>query len=148
MNQQRFEVGEKIARTVLKNRHDDIELQARISTVFRQTGREDVALRLIEETNSDIVTLNNEAVKLAQSGDLAAAAERFVRAVEDMPANLMVLLNAINALLAFVNRDGWHETYMQRADEYLERAQGVAPDNGRALQLAEIQRKTCQRFGR
>ncbi|SFN04907.1 CheY chemotaxis protein or a CheY-like REC (receiver) domain [Formivibrio citricus] len=148
MNQQRFEVGEKIVRTVLKNRHDDAGLQGRVTTLFRQAGREEVASRLIEETNQDIVTLNNEAVRLAQSGELAAAAERFIKAVADMPANLMVLLNAINALLAFVNREGWHETYMRRAAEYLERVRELDQDNGRALQLAEIHRKTCQRFGR
>lgn len=148
MNQQRFEVGEKIVRTVLKNRHDDAVLQERIVTLYRGAGREEVASRLIEETNQDIVSLNNEAVRLAQEGALAEAAERFVRAVADMPANLLVLLNAINALLAFVNRNGWHDTYMRRAAEFLERVHELDQDNGRALQLAEIYRKTCQRFGR
>ncbi len=148
MNQQRFEVGEKIVRTVLKNRHDDALLQERIMTLYRGVGREEVASRLIEETNQDIVSLNNEAVRLAQEGALAEAAERFVKAVADMPANLLVLLNAINALLAFVNRNGWHDTYMRRAAEFLERVHELDQDNGRALQLAEIYRKTCQRFGR
>lgn len=148
MNQQRYEVGEKIARTVLKNRHDDFAVQGRVTTLFRQAGREEVASRLIDETNQDIASLNNEAVRLAQSGDLAAAAERFIKAVVDMPANPMVLLNTINALLAFVNRNGWHETYMRRVAEYLERVQELDQDNGRAMQLAEIHRKTCQRFGR
>lgn len=146
MNQQRYEVGEKLVRTVLKNRHDDRALQQRAVDVFRRAGREDVGQRLVEQTAQDIVSLNNEAVRLAQSGDLAAAAERFIRAVADMPANAQVLVNAVNALLAFVNRNGWHDTYMHLAEEYLERVRELEPENGRALQLAEIRRRTCQRF--
>ncbi len=147
MNQQRFEAGEKLVRTVLKNRHDDPALHVRVNDVFRRAGREEQGQRLIEETAQNIVTLNNEAVRLAQAGELAAAAEQFIKAVADMPANTQVLVNAANALLAFVNRQGWHDTYMRRAAEYLERAKEINPDNGRALQLAEIYRRTCQRYG-
>ena len=146
MSQQRFDVGEKIARTVLKNRHDDPALHARVTDVFRRAGREEQGQRLIEEITQDIVTLNNEAVRLAQAGELAQAAEQFIKAVADMPANALVLVNAANALLAFVNRQGWHDTYMRRVAEYLERAKDIDPDNGRALQLAEIYRRTCLKF--
>lgn len=145
MNQQRFDEAEKIAMTVLKNRHDDLTLQARVTGIFRRADLEDKGLQLIEETAQDIVALNNEAVQLARSGELVAAAERFIKAVADMPANALVLVNAVNALLACVNQHGWHETYMRRAREYLERIQEIDPDNGRALQLAEIYRRTCER---
>lgn len=148
LNQQRFDEGEKIVRTVLKNRHDDPVLQSRVSEVFKRAGREEVASRLIDETAQNIVTLNNEAVKLAQSGALADAAESFIKAVADMPANAQVMVNAVNALLAFVNKNGWHDTYMRRAEEYLERVRELDPDNGRALQLAEIYRRTGQRYGK
>lgn len=146
VEQQRFEDSEKVVRTLLKNRHDDPALHLRVAAVYRDSGREDVGQRLIEETTQDIVSLNNEAVRLAQSGDLAGAAERFIGAVADMPANALVLVNATNALLAFVNKSGWHDTYMRRAEEYLERVREIDPDNGRALQLAEICRKTWQRY--
>ena len=133
-------------RILLKYRLDDPALHLRVAAVYRDGGREDVGQRLIEETTQDIVSLNNEAVRLAQSGDLAGAAERFIGAVADMPANALVLVNATNALLAFVNKSGWHDTYMRRAEEYLERVREIDPDNGRALQLAEICRKTWQRY--
>lgn len=145
MQQQQFEVGENIVRTVLKNRHDDPVLHARVAEVFRCAGHEEQGRQLIEAAVQDIVALNNEAVRLAQAGELAVAAEQFVRAVADMPANIQVLVNAINALLACVNRHGWHDGYMQHAAEYLERARALDPDNGRALQLAEIYRRTCRR---
>ena len=146
INQQRFESGEKIVRTVLKNQHEDMGLQARVLDIYRQAGREEQGVRMIEDTAQDIVTLNNEAVKLAQSGDLGAAAERFIQAVAEMPSNVQVLLNAVNALLACVNRDGRHDSYMRHIEEYLERVLAVDPNNGRALQLAEIHRRICLRY--
>ena len=91
--------------------------------------------------------LNNEAVHLAQAGDLTAAAERFLAAIEDMPNNLQVLLNTVNALLALVNQQGWHATYMQHATDLLARIATIDPASGRGLQLAEIYRKTKRRFG-
>lgn len=145
MNQQRFDMAETIVKTVLKNRHDDLALHGRVTDIFRRAGQEEKGLRLIEETAQDIVSLNNEAVQLARRGDLGMAAERFIAAVADMPANALVLVNAVNALLAFVNRNGWHDTYMRRAHEYLERVREIDPDNGRALQLAEIHRRTSER---
>lgn len=147
IRQQRFDVSEKIARTMLRNRHDDSQLNQRMLALFSKAGREEVAERLIADVANSIVELNNEAVRLAQEGELGEAAERFVRAVKDMPANVMVLLNAINALLAFVNRNGWHETYMDYVADYLNRVVALEPENGRALQLAEIYRRTRARFG-
>lgn len=147
-SQQRFEAGEKLVRNVLKNYHEDEALQRRVGELYRQVGREEMAERLIEETSQSVVALNNEAVRLAQEGALAEAAERFAKAVAEMPANQLVLLNAANALLAYVNQAGWHDTYMRQAAEYLERVREHNPLNGRALQLAEIHRRTCQRYGR
>jgi DNA-binding response OmpR family regulator/Flp pilus assembly protein TadD len=145
--QNRHEEALNLTRQVLKNRHDDPQLAARVTRMYKEQGREDDALRLIESTANDIVELNNEAVRLAQSGDLNAAAQRFLTAVTDMPSNLQVLLNAINALLALVNQQGWHASYMQHAQELLSRVASLDPSNGRGLQLAEIFRKTQRRFG-
>jgi len=145
--QQRNDKGEEIAQAMLRNRHDDPALNARLLDQFKRAGREDVAERLIASTADSIVTLNNDAVLLAQQGDLAAAAERFVRAATEMPANVLILLNAVNALLAYVNQSGWHASYMEYVGEYLRRAQALDPENGRALQLAEIARRTRRRFG-
>ncbi|MDR3410455.1 MAG: tetratricopeptide repeat protein [Formivibrio sp.] len=148
MRQQQFDSGEKIAQTVLKNRHDDQSLRARVTDVFRSAGREERGQQLIEETAHQIASLNNDAVRLARAGDLAAAAEQFMKAVEDIPANALVLVNAANALLAFVNRHGWHDAYMRHAAEYLERSMNIDPDDGRTLQLAELYRRTCLRYGK
>ncbi len=145
MHQQRFEMADKIVRTVLKNCHDEPSVRSRVIDVYRRVGQEEKGQQLIKEVAQDIVSLNNDAVQLARAGELAAAAKHFIKAVADMPANTLVLANAVNALLAYINRDGWQDTYMSQAREYLERIQRLDPDNGRALQLAEIHRRMCER---
>ncbi|WP_410500078.1 response regulator [Chitinibacter sp. S2-10] len=145
--QNRHETAKELTRQVLKNRHDDPQLSARVSRMYKEQGREDEALQLIAATAADIVEINNEAVQLAKNGDLQAAAERFLLAIADMPSNLQVLLNATNALLAYVNQNGWHASYMLRAHDLLERVRSIDPANGKALQMAEIYRKTQRRFG-
>ncbi|WP_157314317.1 response regulator [Chitinibacter sp. GC72] len=145
--QNRHDEALQLTRQVLKNRHDDPQLAARVTRIYKEQGREEEALSLIETTAADIVEMNNEAVRLAKSGDLHAAAERFLQAAKDMPSNLQVLLNTINALLAYVNQNGWHASYMQRAHELLAKVNSIDPANGKALQMAEIYRKTQRRFG-
>lgn len=147
LHQQRSDVADQLIRTVLKNSHDDPAVQERVRDAYRRAGQEDKAQQLIAQVTQDIVSLNNEAVRMAQAGELGAAAEHFIKAVADMPANVLVLINAANALLACVNRDGWHETYMRQAWEYLTRIQEIDPDNGRALQLTEIHRRLAARLG-
>nr|WP_314899680.1 response regulator [uncultured Deefgea sp.] len=147
LSHNRLTEAEALTRAVLKNRHDDPKLSALVTRLYKKQGREDEALRLIEATAADIVTLNNEAVALAQSGNLKAAAERFLAAGKEMPNNLQMLLNTVNALLALVNQEGWHETYMQHASDLLNRINTLDPTSGRGLQMAEIYRKTKRRYG-
>lgn len=147
LSHNRLAEAEALTRTVLKNRHDDPKLAASITRLYKMQGREDEALRLIETTAADIVALNNEAVGLAQAGNLKAAAERFLAAGKDMPNNLQMLLNTVNALLALVNQEGWHATYMQHANDLLNRINTLDPTSGRGLQMAEIYRKTKRRYG-
>ena len=64
-----------------------------------------------------------------------------------MPDNLQVLLNTVNALLAYTNQHGWQPEWMQLSSNYLRRINELDPVNGRGLQLQEYFRKTKQRYG-
>ncbi|MFC7419837.1 response regulator [Iodobacter arcticus] len=146
-NQQQGALAEIVVRNLLKNSHDDLTLAAKITSLYRQQGQQDQAEQLIKENSASIVALNNEAVKLARSGDLAGAAELFIRAATDMPGNIQVLLNTVNALLAYTNQHGWHQEWMLLSNDYLLRIHELDPINGRGLQLQEFFRKTKQRYG-
>ena len=146
-NQQQHASAENIVRNMLKNSHDDLSLAANITTLYQQQGLPEKAEQLIKENMAGIIALNNEAVRLARSGDLAGAAKRFILAATDMPDNLQVLLNTVNALLAYTNQHGWQPEWMQLSSNYLRRINELDPVNGRGLQLQEYFRKTKQRYG-
>ena len=84
---------------------------------------------------------------MAKGGDLEGAVQLFIRAVSDMPANTQVTLNAVNALLAYVNTQGWHASYMQLVKEYLERIRKTDPNNHKFQKLTETYKATLRRYG-
>ncbi|AOY00560.1 response regulator [Jeongeupia sp. USM3] len=137
--------AEKLVRRALSNRHDDAEIIAGVEALY--TDRPEAGARLIHEAASDIVELNNEAVRAAQEGDFRGAAERFIAALDRLPGNVGVLLNAANSLLTCVNRVGWDAGYMQIAQTCVQRALRIEPGNGRARQLQDVWLRTQRRFG-
>ncbi|GHD66629.1 response regulator [Jeongeupia chitinilytica] len=139
--------AEKLVRRALSNRHDDAEIVAGVETLYADMGRPEAGAALIQEAARDIVELNNEAVRAAQEGDLRGAAERFIAALDRLPGNVGVLLNAANALLTCVNRMGWDAGYMQIAQTCVQRVMRIEPGNGRARQLQEVWLRTQRRFG-
>ncbi|WP_432723693.1 tetratricopeptide repeat protein [Jeongeupia wiesaeckerbachi] len=139
--------AEKLVRRALSNRHDDAEIVAGVEALYAGMGRPEAGAALIQEAARDIIELNNEAVRAAQEGDLRGAAERFIVALDRLPGNVGVLLNAANALLSCVNRMGWDANYMQIAQTCVQRALRIEPGNGRARQLQDVWLRTQRRFG-
>ncbi|KAF0814566.1 Chemotaxis protein CheY [Andreprevotia sp. IGB-42] len=141
------ESGERYVKHALRVRNDDAEVAGAVEALYHGIGRPELAAPLIQSANQDIVEVNNEAVRAANAGDYAGAAERFISALETLPGNLQVLLNAANALLVCVNKAGWDVRYMETAQQYLERARRLDPSNGKARQLQDAFRRTQRRYG-
>ncbi|UXY16229.1 response regulator [Chitiniphilus purpureus] len=141
------DLGEGYIRKALRADHDNLELVASVEGLFQALGDAEAGRALIAAATQDILELNNQAVRAAQAGDLAGAAERFVQALGSLPGNVQVLLNAVHAILALVNRDGWHPQYMVLAEQYLVRAKQLDPANGRTRQLIDAYRRTQRRYG-
>ncbi|MBB5017126.1 CheY-like chemotaxis protein/Flp pilus assembly protein TadD [Chitinivorax tropicus] len=137
--------AEQLVRGVLKNRNEDNDILNRISGLYESIGRTEKGQILIEEANADLISINNQAVTLAKAGNLEGAVQLFIQAVTDMPANVQVTLNSINALLAYVNTQGWHASYMQLAKEYLEKVRKQEPSNGKYQRLVQTYQQTLIR---
>jgi tetratricopeptide (TPR) repeat protein len=110
--------------------------------------RLEVGKQLIAENVQSVVDINNQAVRLAQAGQLEDAVHMFSQAVEELPHNQQILLNAVNAILAMVHRKGWHETYMAHAYNYLERVRQMDPLNGKYQKLHRSYRQVIEQHGK
>ena len=141
------DAASKVIKHVIRNNHDNADLLERVENLFVSVGKEELGNRLVNQTTQDIVDLNNQAVTMAKGGDLEGAVQLFIRAVSDMPANTQVTLNAVNALLAYINTQGWHASYMQLVKEYLERIRKTDPNNHKFQKLTETYKATLRRYG-
>jgi CheY-like chemotaxis protein len=146
--QNKPQLGDKVMRDLVRNHHDDEEILARIGDVFEQAGRTDAGSKLISENVRSVVDLNNVAVKEAQGGAFDAAIERFARAHAEMPNNIQIMLNLVNATLAYVHRHGWHESHMRQASEMLAKVREVAPTNNKFQKLMQSWRLLTEKMGK
>ncbi|QDQ26817.1 response regulator [Chitinimonas arctica] len=136
----------EIVQKLIRNHHEDTAVLERISAMYETVGKADLGQEMIETTARAIVAINNEAVRMAQSGDLEGAVQKFIHAVEEMPANAQVMLNAVNAMLAYVARLGWHQGYMEMAQTYLDRVKALEPASVKYLKLKDAYNTARRRF--
>jgi CheY-like chemotaxis protein len=139
--------GTEIVKQVVKNNHENSDILARVNALYHDVGRAEEGSELIRETANDIVDLNNRAVRLAREGDIEGSIEMFLRAAEEMPNNQQILLNTVNALLAFVNTKGWHESYMQQALRHLEKARSLNQVSSKFQKIDQLMKATKARYG-
>jgi len=146
--QGRSQLGDAVMRELVRNHHDDDVLLGALGDLFEEAGRGDLGRRLIAENVQSVIDLNNMAVKEAQSGALEAAIERFAKAHEELPNNIQIMLNLVNATLAYVHRNGWHDAHMRLAREMLLKVRTVAPANNKFQKLMQSWRLLIGKLGR
>ncbi|BEV72456.1 MULTISPECIES: response regulator [unclassified Paludibacterium] len=146
--QHRTQLGDQVMRDLVRNHHDDESMLNRLGVLFDEVGRGEVGRRLIAENVQGVVDMNNLAVRDAQSGAYDAAIERFARALTEMPNNIQIMLNLVNATMAYVHRHGWHESYMRRASELLMKVRDVAPTNNKFQKQMQSWRLLTEKLGK
>jgi len=146
--QHKTEQGDAVMRELVRNHHDDGEMLSALGDVFEQVGRGEIGSQLIADNVQSVVDLNNLAVKEAHSGAFDAAIERFAKAHAEMPNNIQIMLNLVNATMAYVHRNGWHESYMRRASELLIRVREIAPANNKFQKQMQSWRLLTEKLGK
>lgn len=137
--------AEAIVRKLLRNNVDS-SMRNRVIAIYEKAGQGERIQTLIESIKAELVDLNNRAVILAKGGDLKGAVDLFIKAVADMPNNVIFIINATNALLAYVNLSGWDEAYMKQANEFIERIAELDPINPAYQQLKKMCASTTKKF--
>ena len=146
--QGRRDSGDAVMRDLVRNHHDDEDMLGTLGDLFEEVGQGESGRQLIADNVQSVVELNNEAVRLAQAGQFDEAIERFVKAHEDMPHNVQVMLNLVNATMAYVHSQGWHESHMRRAYDMLCRVRELAPTNNKFQKLARAWRLLVEKLGK
>ena len=103
--------------------------------MFRKIGMHDKGKEIITNSSREVITLNNQAVRMAQAGDLRGSVELLMQAVAKYKGNTVIVLNAVHAILAYMQAHGWDEELGKSAKEYLTTVKNQDPDNQKYLML-------------
>ncbi len=140
------EVGVEIMLDVIENNHENEHFIARAREAFNQAGLAKEGEKMVQNAITRIANINNQAAKLANSGKLDEAIELFVNAARKLPANKVVNLNAAQALILDLQKNGCNDERILQCRRYLNNAKKQDANDRRYQQLAKkfsLLEKSC-----
>ena len=141
------ETGKKVVQDFIKNNHDNQQIHRHAEDMFRKIGLHDKGKEIIRDSSRVVIALNNQAVRMAQAGDLKGSVDLLIQAVVEYQGNTVIVLNAVHAILAYMQEQGWDEELGKSAREYLASVRNQAPDNQKFLMLSELYKDVARRYG-
>lgn len=132
------EKGTQIAHAVVQANHSDKAVLKQAEAMFEKAGRLEEGKALIADSSKEVIGLNNQAVKMAQSGDLKGAMEILMDAAERLPGNTTVVLNAVHSMLAYMEKFGFERQAATLAKQYMDDVKRRDPANPKLIKLREM----------
>jgi hypothetical protein len=115
--------------------------------VYASAGKAAEGNALVDGSVQSIIGLNNEGVRKAQQGDLEGSVRLLTEAAEKLPDNMQIVLNAAQALLVFIDKRGWNDTFMESAQHYLSLARSRDPDHPKLLVVNKLAQELARKYG-
>lgn len=143
----RHDEADAVVAEVARNAHDSEALLAKAKRLYDEAGRTDAGASVLASATSDVRTLNNEGVVLAQRGDYGTAVEKLLTACREAPYNPRILMNAVWVILKYIDQVGMDETMIETARTQLGEAERQAPGHPRIAGLRLNLRDVENRFG-
>jgi tetratricopeptide (TPR) repeat protein len=120
---------------LVRENHDRTDVIEKVQGMFTEMGLSAEGASLIEKAQQVIVKVNNEGVLLAKAGRFKEAVAQLQQAAEELPNNLTVTLNVLQALLMQMQSEGVTNQTRYQAREHLARAERLAPKSEKVQQL-------------
>jgi hypothetical protein len=109
--------------------------------VFANAGLEEEGTVFLDATRQRMIKLNNDAVALAKSGQLDQAVAMLTEAASRLTNNCQIAINAAQALLMFVHRNGQDADHLAQAQHYILQAQQINPAHPKLVEVETFYRK-------
>lgn len=139
--------AKQIVEHLVRSNHDSAALIQKAKQVYVNAGRGTEGNALIDGSVKSIIALNNEGVRKAQQGDLEGSVRLLTEAAEKLPDNMQIVLNAAQALLVYIDKRGWSETFMESAQHYLALARARDPDHPKLLVANKLAQDLARKYG-
>jgi len=138
LNLGRQDSAQELLKHLVQSNPDATALHERVSTTLRDNGAHELADQLVAESIREIIQLNNEAVKRAKAGELAAAAEMLTEAAHRLPGNVQIVANAALSLLYDIFQNGLDATKLQTAQGFQQAVLAKNPNYPKLAEIAEL----------
>jgi len=118
----RREDADRMIRQVICDNDTDEGILVQVTKLYTEAGSGDAIDTLIETTREEIVSINNEGVKLLKDGEIEASIQLFTRAARGMPRNPVINLNAAQSLISQMRNSGASRPALAQALGYIRAA--------------------------
>lgn len=131
----KMDVATEILKNIVQNNPDSQKLQDQIGAIFKDHGGIAAAQQLIENSVKEVIALNNDAVKIAKSGQYNAASKMLSDAALRLPNNLQIASNAALSILMDMLTNGYDVAKALQAKQFQDT---VSKKNNQHPKLLEI----------
>ncbi len=131
----KMDEGEHLAKYIVRNHHEDNAVLAQTQSIFDEFNMSELGNSLINDTRQEVIDTNNQGVKLTKEGRLEEAIDFFKQAAVAMPENKTINLNAAQALIMFMKKQGKNDLLIKDTGSYLERVQSIDPGDEKYQKL-------------
>lgn len=133
--------AKRILQNVAEDHQENEAVLEKAQGVFRGAGLDREGEVFLEATRKRMITLNNDAVALAQAGELEKASAMLDEAADRLRNNAQVSINAAIAALMQLQRQGANADLVAKAHRYITQANRANPEHPRLAEAVQLYRK-------
>ena len=133
-------------KNVIQNNPDAKGVHDRVTSALKDHGREALSESFVVDSVKEIIALNNDAVKLAQSGQFAEASQMLLDAAARLPNNLQIVANASFCLALDVFKNGMDPKKLSHAKRMHETVLDRDRNHPKLGDIAEVMSRIAQKY--
>lgn len=136
------EKATELLKQLVQNHPDDSAVHDRVHAVLSSAGKgTEEAHAMIQGSVMEVIQLNNEGVRKAQSGELVDAINLLCDAADRLPNNLQIVSNASLALALDLARNGYSAIKFRECLRYRQLVVNKAADYPKLVQIDSMLKK-------
>ncbi len=118
-----------LMRDLVKNNHENATISRQVEALFDQAELGAEGRSLIQESQQEVVNINNQGVLLAKKGEFLEGAKLLRTAVQNLPNSEVVIMNLCGLLIGLMRKEGKTDALVHEVKGLLERVGQLNPAN-------------------
>jgi tetratricopeptide (TPR) repeat protein len=119
----------ELMRDLVKNNHENVALSRQVEAVFDDAQLGEVGRSLVQQSQQEVVAINNQGVTLAKQGQYLEGAKLLRTAVQNLPNSEVVIMNLCGLLIGLMHQQGRSEALVREVRDLLDRVAHINPAN-------------------